>query len=62
MDKLKQDVITAFMQKGYTEDEAIDILYNGSLRIYSTLDTNIQKILEKEFEKQKAISQFHILR
>ena len=52
MDKLKQDVITAFMQKGYTEDEAIDILYNGGLRIYSTLDTNIQKILEKEFENK----------
>ncbi len=50
IDKLKQDVITSFMQKGYTEDEAIDILYNGGLRIYSTLDTSIQKILEKEFE------------
>ena len=49
MDKLKQDVITAFMQKGYTEDESVDILYNGGLRIYSTIDTNIQRILEKEF-------------
>ncbi len=50
MDKLKQDVINSFMQKGYTEDEATDILYNGGLRIYSTLNTNIQRILEKEFE------------
>lgn len=50
MDKLKQDVINSFIQKGYTEDEATDILYNGGLRIYSTLNTNIQRILEQEFE------------
>lgn len=49
VDKLKQDVITAFIQKGYSEDEATDILYNGGLRIYSTLDINIQKTIESQF-------------
>lgn len=50
MDKLKQDVISAFIAKGYTEDEALGLLYNGGLRIYSTLDTRMQKILENKFD------------
>lgn len=53
MDKLKRDVITALMEKGYTEDEAVGILYNGGLRIYSTLNTGMQKILENKFENGK---------
>lgn len=50
IDKLKQDVISAFIDKGYTEDEATGILYNGGLRIYSTLDTKMQKNLENKFD------------
>lgn len=52
-DLLKKQVVDALMQKGYTEDEATDILYNGGLRIYSTMDMRIQKILEKEYENSR---------
>ncbi|MZQ76123.1 MAG: penicillin-binding protein [Peptoclostridium sp.] len=42
-----QELIT---EKGFSEDEARDTLYKGGLRIYSTMDMNMQKIVEKEFE------------
>ncbi|MEJ8555314.1 transglycosylase domain-containing protein [Tepidibacter sp. Z1-5] len=51
VDLLKDDVIDALVKQGKTEDEARDMLYNGGLRIYSTMDVNIQKILETEYQK-----------
>lgn len=47
-DKVKTEAITALKSVGYSEDDANDILYSGGLRIYSTLDTRIQGILEDE--------------
>ena len=49
-DLIKDEVVDALVKKGYSEDEARDILYNGGLRIYSTMDLNLQKILEKEYQ------------
>ncbi|QEK12451.1 PBP1A family penicillin-binding protein [Crassaminicella thermophila] len=53
-DKVKSDVIEALMQElGKTEEEAEDMLYNQGLRIYSTIDLRIQKILENAYEDSK---------
>ncbi len=49
-DLIKDEVIDALVKKEYSEDEARDLLYNGGLRIYSTMDMEMQKILEKEYE------------
>lgn len=46
---VKKDVKEALIKEGYTEDEAEDMLYNGGLRIYSTIDSNMQDIVEKEY-------------
>ncbi|MBQ3420469.1 MAG: transglycosylase domain-containing protein, partial [Romboutsia sp.] len=46
---VKQDVITALVDNGYTKDEAERMLYTGGLRIYSTIDPKIQSTLEKEY-------------
>ncbi len=51
VDLVKDDVIDALVKEGKTEDEARDMLYNGGLRIYSTMDVTIQKILETEYQK-----------
>ncbi|AOY76769.1 transglycosylase domain-containing protein [Clostridium formicaceticum] len=51
-DLVKEDVIKAFLQQGYSREEANNTLYSGGLRIYSTMDTKFQRILDEEFEKQ----------
>jgi len=48
-DLVKKDVIKALEDHGYTNDEAISMLYSGGLRINSTLDTRIQRILDEEY-------------
>lgn len=48
-DLVKKDVIQALKDSGYSEDEAINMLYSGGLKINSTLDTRIQKILDEEY-------------
>lgn len=49
-DLIKDEVIDALIQKGYSEDEARDTLYNEGLRIHSTIDMDMQKILETEYQ------------
>ena len=46
IDKVIEDLMKTY---GYSIDEAKRDLYNKGLRIYSTLDTGIQKIIETEF-------------
>ena len=48
-DLVKKDVISALEEHGYSNDEANNMLYSGGLRINSTLDTKLQKILEEEY-------------
>lgn len=48
INQVKHDLMT---QKGYTEDQATNAIYNSGLRIYSTEDSSIQKIMEDEFSK-----------
>ncbi|MBF8983965.1 PBP1A family penicillin-binding protein [Lutibacter sp. B2] len=53
-DKVKQDVIESLMKElDKTEEEAIDMLYNQGLRIYSTIDVNMQKIVEEAYRNNK---------
>ena len=49
-DLIKKDVVSALEKTGYTKDEANDLLYSGGLRIYSTMDVRIQRIVEEEYE------------
>lgn len=39
-------------KKGYTREEASNAIYNGGLRIYSTQDTDIQEIMDGEFQNE----------
>ncbi len=34
---------------GYSKEEATDLVYNGGLQIYTTLDSQAQSVIEKEF-------------
>lgn len=50
VDQVVSDVINDLMtQKGYSEDFATQQVYNGGLKIYSTMDANIQGIMEDIF-------------
>lgn len=46
-DVLKNEVIKAFVADGKTPDEAEELFFQGGLRIYSTLNMDVQKKLEK---------------
>lgn len=47
-DKVKIETISALESVGYSQEDASEILYGGGLKIYSTLSTSIQNILEEE--------------
>lgn len=50
VDQVVNDVISDLMtQKGYSNDFATQQVYNGGLKIYSTLDPDIQDIMENVF-------------
>jgi len=49
-DLVKKDVIEALEKMGHTKDVARDMMYSGGLRIYSTMDVSIQRIVEEEYE------------
>ncbi len=51
VDQVINDVINDLQtQKGYSETFAKQQIYNGGLKIYTTIDTNIQNALEEVFE------------
>ena len=47
--QVQEDLIE---EKGYTATQAANAVYSGGLRIYSTQDTQIQEIMEEEFEDE----------
>jgi penicillin-binding protein 1A len=50
VDIVKEDALEALMkEKNITKDQAQNLLYGGGLKIYSTLDLNIQKVLERAY-------------
>ena len=51
-DYLINEVVEDLMiEYNLNESEAKDMIYNGGLRIYSTLNVSMQKIVESEFDK-----------
>lgn len=50
VDELTEQVISDLeTQKGYTENQAYQLLYSGGLRIYTTQDPTLQTICDEEF-------------
>ena len=50
-DFVADEVIRGLIKKGYSEKSARKMLYSGGLRIYSTLDSSMQKQVASEFKK-----------
>lgn len=48
-DKVKKEAIRLLIEQGRTEEQANELLKFGGLKIYTTLNTKMQKILENEF-------------
>ena len=55
-----KDVISALQDKlGYSQAEAERKVFNGGLKIVSTIDTDIQNILEETFNKTELFLNRH---
>ena len=49
-DELTDQIINDLMNiKGYTKKQAINLLYSGGLKVYTTQDSKIQNILDEEY-------------
>lgn len=49
-DELTDQIINDLMNiKGYTKTQATNLLYSGGLKVYTTQDSSIQKILDEEY-------------
>jgi len=54
VDQLIEDISNDLVAKyGMTKDEAENKLFNGGLKIYSTLDVKVQEAIEKAFDNPK---------
>lgn len=49
-DYVYSEVIESLMEQGYTKEEAQNMYYNGGLRIYTTIDSGMQKNLETQYD------------
>ena len=49
-DLVVEDVEKKLIEEGYEEEEALNLIYGGGIKIYSTMDYDMQKELETEFE------------
>ncbi len=60
-DKVKSDVLDALMENfDISEKEALNRMYNGGLKIYATIDMDMQKIVEKEFKDESNFPSLNI--
>ena len=50
VDQLILDLKNDLIKKGYSEDMAIKTIYNNGLKIYTTIDMDVQKSLDNVFE------------
>ncbi len=58
-DMVKEDVVQTLMKElGLSEEAAKRKLYGGGLRIYSTLDLNMQKILDRNYNAEPFSTEF----
>ncbi len=53
VDQLVKDLKEDLMKKGYSAEMAKQVIYNNGLKIYSTIDLNVQKSLDKVFEDER---------
>lgn len=49
VDAVIADVREAFMAQGYTKQEANDLIYQGGVKIYTTQDPAVQKVVDEEY-------------
>lgn len=52
VDQVILDLKKDLMNRGYSEDMAIKTIYNNGLKIYTTIDINVQNALDKVFEDE----------
>lgn len=52
VDALTNDVLDDLIEYGYNETQAYSLLYSGGLKIYSTQDPAIQKIMDDAFQDE----------
>ncbi len=50
LDHLFEEIQDDFVAKGYTEEFAANMIYNGGLKIYSTVDPMVQNVMEDYYE------------
>lgn len=53
IDQVVKDVKRDLMAKGYSEELAIKTIYNNGLKIYTTMDSRIQKAMDGIFQKEE---------
>ena len=51
-DYVYSEVVDSLMEQGYTKEEAQNMYYNGGLRIYTTIDSGMQKNLETQYNNR----------
>ena len=57
VDNLMNEVIADLVEeKGYSEEYASNLLINGGLRIYTSLDTSLQELVENKYEQNSTFS------
>lgn len=50
---VKDEVVEMLVEQGYSEKEASNLYYSGGLKIYTSIDKEMQSILEDEFKNQE---------
>ena len=48
-----QEVIKLLIEHGYSKDEALELYYDGGLQIQTSIDKEMQSILEEEFDNRE---------
>lgn len=49
VDQVITDVRSDLIEKGYTKEQANNLIYNNGIKIYTTQDPDIQKIIDEEY-------------
>ena len=50
---VKNEVVQMLIEQGYSEKEASNLYYSGGLKVYTSIDKEMQSILEDEFKNQE---------
>lgn len=58
MDALFEELLEDLINKGYSEQFATNMLYNGGLKIYATVDPSVQKTMEKVYTSESSFPKF----